>query len=106
MSRCKAINGKTYILVLLMLFKIHWTSFSMSKEKHQNDILKDFLTMIQRKSSSTSIITVRTGQRHEILEQDSSKPISKKKALNSQTTSTPRTPNRNALSKDGTRTLG
>ncbi|GJR85656.1 retrovirus-related pol polyprotein from transposon TNT 1-94 [Tanacetum coccineum] len=68
--RVASINGKKYILVIIADYSRYtWTLFLRSKDETP-EVLKDFLTMIQRTSSASVLFTVRTDRRHENFEHD------------------------------------
>ncbi|GJT16630.1 retrovirus-related pol polyprotein from transposon TNT 1-94 [Tanacetum coccineum] len=62
--RVASINGKKYILVIVDDYSRYtWTLFLRSKDETP-EVLKDFLTMIQRNLQAQVIITVHTDWRH------------------------------------------
>ncbi|GJR00168.1 retrovirus-related pol polyprotein from transposon TNT 1-94 [Tanacetum coccineum] len=107
--RVASINGKKYILVIVDDYSRYtWTLFLRSKDETP-EVLKDFLTMIQR-NLQAQVITVRTDRGTEFLNK-TLHAYFKEEGIEHQT-STPRTPEQNgvlkqelALSKTKKRTL-
>ncbi|GJT22504.1 retrovirus-related pol polyprotein from transposon TNT 1-94 [Tanacetum coccineum] len=94
--RVASINGKKYILVIVDDYSRYtWTLFLRSKDETP-EVLKDFLTMIQR-NLQAQVITVRTDRGTEFLN----------KTLHAyfKGTSTPRTPEQNGVVERRNRTL-
>ncbi|GJX30569.1 retrovirus-related pol polyprotein from transposon TNT 1-94 [Tanacetum coccineum] len=90
--RVASINGKRYILVIVDDYsKYIWTLFLLSKDETP-EVLKDFLTMIQRKIQAL-VISVRTDRGTEFLNKTLN-ALFKKEGIEHQT-STPRTPEQN-----------
>nr|GEZ83055.1 hypothetical protein [Tanacetum cinerariifolium] len=97
--RVASINGKKYILVIIDDYSRYtWTLFLRFKDETP-EVLKDFLTMIQRNLQDL-VITVRTDRGIKFLNKTLN-AFFKVEGIEHQT-STSRTPNRTALSKDGT----
>ncbi|GKB33087.1 retrovirus-related pol polyprotein from transposon TNT 1-94 [Tanacetum coccineum] len=87
--RVASINGKKYILVIVDDYSRYtWTLFLRSKDETP-EVLKDFLTMIQR-NLQASVISVRTDRGTEFLNKTLN-AFFKKEGIEHQT-STPRTP--------------
>ncbi|GJZ16731.1 putative ribonuclease H-like domain-containing protein [Tanacetum coccineum] len=99
---CKVINGKKYILVIVNDYSRYtWTLFLRSKDETP-EVLKDFLTMIQR-NLQAQVITVRTDRGTEFLNK-TLHAYFKEEGIEHQT-STPRTPKQNGVVKRRNRTL-
>ncbi|GJX66626.1 retrovirus-related pol polyprotein from transposon TNT 1-94 [Tanacetum coccineum] len=100
--RVASINGKRYIMVIVDDYSRYiWTLFLRSKDEIPK-VLKDFLTMIQR-NLQAPVISVRTDRGTEFLNKTLN-AFFKEEGIEHQT-STPRTPERTALSKDKTALL-
>ncbi|GKB17560.1 retrovirus-related pol polyprotein from transposon TNT 1-94 [Tanacetum coccineum] len=100
--RVASINGKKYILVIVDdYFRYTWTLFLRSKDETP-EVLKDFLTMIQRNLQAL-VISVRTDRGTEFLNKTLN-AFFKEKRIEHQT-STPRTPEQNDVVKRRNRTL-
>ncbi|GJW18272.1 retrovirus-related pol polyprotein from transposon TNT 1-94 [Tanacetum coccineum] len=94
--RVASINGKKYILVIVDDYSRYtWTLFLRSKDETP-EVLKDFLTMIQR-NLQAQVITVRTDRGTEFLNK-TLHAYFKEEGIEHQT-STPRTPEQNGVSK-------
>nr|GEZ05268.1 retrovirus-related Pol polyprotein from transposon TNT 1-94 [Tanacetum cinerariifolium] len=92
--RVASINGKKYILVIVDDYSIYtWTLFLRSKDETP-EVLKDFLTMIQ-KNLHAPVITVRTDRGTEFLNKTLN-AFFKEKGIEHQT-STARTPEQNGV---------
>ncbi|GJX31944.1 retrovirus-related pol polyprotein from transposon TNT 1-94 [Tanacetum coccineum] len=90
--RVASINGKKYILVIVDDYSRYtWTLFLRSKDETP-EVLKDFLTMIQR-NLQAQVITVRTDRGTEFLNK-TLHAYFKEEGIEHQT-STPRTPEQN-----------
>ncbi|GJS84245.1 retrovirus-related pol polyprotein from transposon TNT 1-94 [Tanacetum coccineum] len=100
--RVASINGKKYILVMLMLLKIHLEFLFIRSKDENTDSLKDFLTMIQR-NLQAQVITVRTDRGTEFLNK-TLHAYFKEEGIEHQT-STPRTPEQNGVVERRNRTL-
>nr|GEZ52997.1 retrovirus-related Pol polyprotein from transposon TNT 1-94 [Tanacetum cinerariifolium] len=97
-----SINGKKYILVIVDDYSRYtWTLFLRSKDETP-EVLKDFLTMIQR-NLQAPVITVRTDKDTEFLNKTLN-AFFKEKGIEHQT-STTRTPKQNGVVKRRNRTL-
>ncbi|GJY06737.1 retrovirus-related pol polyprotein from transposon TNT 1-94 [Tanacetum coccineum] len=97
-----SINGKKYILVIVNDYSIYtWTLFLRSKDETP-EVLKDFLTMIQR-NLQTLVISVRTDRGTEFLNKTLN-AFFKEEGIAHQT-STPRTPEQNSVVERQNRTL-
>ncbi|GJV56952.1 retrovirus-related pol polyprotein from transposon TNT 1-94 [Tanacetum coccineum] len=100
--RVASINGKKYILVIVDDYSRYtWTLFLRSKDETP-EVLKDFLTMIQR-NLQAQIITVRTDRGTEFLNK-TLHAYFKEEGIEHQT-STPRTPEQNGVVERRNRTL-
>ncbi|GJW48942.1 retrovirus-related pol polyprotein from transposon TNT 1-94 [Tanacetum coccineum] len=94
--RVASINGKKYILVIVDDYSRYtWTLFLRSKDETP-EVLKDFLTMIQR-NLQAQVITVRTDRGTEFLNK-TLHAYFKEEGIEHQT-STPRTPEQNGVAK-------
>ncbi|GKD63653.1 retrovirus-related pol polyprotein from transposon TNT 1-94 [Tanacetum coccineum] len=92
--RVASINGKRYILVIVDDYSRYtWTLFIRSKDETP-ELLKDFLTMIQRNLQAL-VISVRTDRGIEFLNKTLNS-FFKEKGIEHQT-STPRTPEQNGV---------
>ncbi|GKB70793.1 retrovirus-related pol polyprotein from transposon TNT 1-94, partial [Tanacetum coccineum] len=92
--RVASINGKKYILVIVDDYsKYTWTLFLRSKDETP-EVLKDFLTMIQRNLQAL-VISVRTDKGTEFLNK-TLHAFFKEEGIEHQT-STPRTPEQNDI---------
>ncbi|GJU02875.1 retrovirus-related pol polyprotein from transposon TNT 1-94 [Tanacetum coccineum] len=103
-SSCEvaSINGKKYILVIVDDYSIYtWTLFLRSKDETP-EVLKDFLTMIQRNLQAL-VISVRTDRGTEFLNK-AFHAFFKEDVIKHQT-STPRTPEQNGVVERRNRTL-
>nr|GEX27433.1 copia protein [Tanacetum cinerariifolium] len=99
--RLASINGKKYILVIVDDYSRYtWTLFLRSKDEIP-EVLKDFLTMIQR-NLQASVITVRTERGTEFLNKTLN-AFCKEEGIEHQT-STARTPEQNGIVKIRNRT--
>ncbi|GKB34156.1 retrovirus-related pol polyprotein from transposon TNT 1-94 [Tanacetum coccineum] len=100
--RVASINGKKYILVIVDDYSRYtWTLFLRSKDETP-EVLKDFLTMIQR-NLQAQVITVRTDRGTEFLNK-TLHAYFKEEGIEHQT-STPRTPEQNGVVERQNRTL-
>ncbi|GJR10953.1 retrovirus-related pol polyprotein from transposon TNT 1-94 [Tanacetum coccineum] len=100
--RVASINGKRYILVIVDDYSRYtWTLFLRSKDETP-EVLKDFLTMIQRNLQAL-VISVRTDRGTEFLNKTLN-PFFKEEGIEHQT-STPRTPEQNGVVKRRNHTL-
>ncbi|GKA93756.1 retrovirus-related pol polyprotein from transposon TNT 1-94 [Tanacetum coccineum] len=100
--RVASINGKKYILVIVDDYSRYtWTLFLRSKDETP-EVLKDFLTMIQRNLQAL-VISVRTDRGTEFLNK-TLHAFFKEEGIEHQT-STPRTPKKNGVVKRQNRTL-
>ncbi|GJV56131.1 retrovirus-related pol polyprotein from transposon TNT 1-94 [Tanacetum coccineum] len=100
--RVASINGKKYILVIVDDYSRYtWTLFLQSKDETP-EVLKDFLTMIQR-NLQAQVITVRTDRGTEFLNK-TLHAYFKEEGIEHQT-STPRTPEQNGVVERRNRTL-
>ncbi|GKC20954.1 retrovirus-related pol polyprotein from transposon TNT 1-94, partial [Tanacetum coccineum] len=100
--RVASINGKKYILVIVDDYSRYtWTLFLRSKDETP-EVLKDFLTMIQR-NLQAQVISVRTDRGTEFLNK-TLLAYYKEEGIEHQT-STPRTPEQNGVVKRRNRTL-
>ncbi|GJR08057.1 retrovirus-related pol polyprotein from transposon TNT 1-94 [Tanacetum coccineum] len=100
--RVASINGKKYILVIVDDYSRYtWTLFLRSKDETP-EVLKDFLTMIQR-NLQAPVISVRTDRGTEFLNKTLN-AFFKEEGIEHQT-STPRTPEQNGVVERGNRTL-
>ncbi|GJR62153.1 retrovirus-related pol polyprotein from transposon TNT 1-94 [Tanacetum coccineum] len=100
--RVASINGKKYILVIVDDYSRYtWTLFLRSKDETP-EVLKDFLTMIQR-NLQAQVISVRTDRGTEFLNK-TLHAYFKEEGIEHQT-STPRTPKQNGVVKRQNRTL-
>ncbi|GJS97460.1 retrovirus-related pol polyprotein from transposon TNT 1-94 [Tanacetum coccineum] len=100
--RVASINGKKYILVIVDDFSRYtWTLFLRSKDETP-EVLKDFLTMIQRNLQAL-VISVRTDRGTEFLNKTLN-AFFKQEGIEHQT-STPRTPEQNGVVERRNRTL-
>nr|GEV61431.1 retrotransposon protein, putative, unclassified, expressed [Tanacetum cinerariifolium] len=100
--RIASINGKKYILVIVDDYSRYtWTLFIHSKDETP-EVLKDFLTMIQRNLQAL-VITVRTDRGTEFLNKTLN-AFFKEKGIEHQTL-TARTPEQNGVVKRQNRTL-
>nr|GEY47869.1 hypothetical protein [Tanacetum cinerariifolium] len=100
--RVASINGKKYILVIVDDYSRYtWTLFLRSKDETP-EVLKDFLTMIQR-NLQAPIISVRTNRGIEFLNKTLN-AFFKEEGIEHQT-STARTPEQNDVVKRRNRTL-
>ncbi|GKC11065.1 retrovirus-related pol polyprotein from transposon TNT 1-94, partial [Tanacetum coccineum] len=94
--RVASINGKKYILVIIDDYSRYtWTLFLRSKDETP-EVLKDFLTMIQRNLQAL-VIFVRTDRGTEFLNKTLN-VFFKEQGIEHQT-STPRTPEQNGVVK-------
>ncbi|GJS90254.1 retrovirus-related pol polyprotein from transposon TNT 1-94 [Tanacetum coccineum] len=92
--RVASINGKKYILVIVDDYSRYtWTLFLRSKDETP-EVLKDFLTMIQRNLQAL-VISVRTDRGTEFLNKTLN-AFFKQEGIEHQT-STPRTPEQNGI---------
>ncbi|GJZ59333.1 retrovirus-related pol polyprotein from transposon TNT 1-94 [Tanacetum coccineum] len=92
--RVASINGKKYILVIVDDYSRYtWTLFLRSKDETP-EVLKDFLTMIQR-NLQAPVISVRTDRGTEFLNKTLN-AFFKEEGIKHQT-STPRTPEQNGI---------
>ncbi|GJV72981.1 retrovirus-related pol polyprotein from transposon TNT 1-94 [Tanacetum coccineum] len=97
-----SINGKKYILVIVDDYSRYtWTLFLRSKDETP-EVLKDFLTMIQRNLQAL-VISVRTDRGTEFLNKTLN-AFFKEEGIEHQT-STPRTPEQNGVVERRNRTL-
>ncbi|GKB04352.1 retrovirus-related pol polyprotein from transposon TNT 1-94 [Tanacetum coccineum] len=100
--RVASINGKRYILVIVDDYSRYtWTLFLRSKDETP-EVLKDFLTMIQR-NLQAPVISVRTDRGTEFLNKTLN-AFFKEEGIEHQT-STPRTPEQNGVVERRNRTL-
>ncbi|GKB78961.1 retrovirus-related pol polyprotein from transposon TNT 1-94 [Tanacetum coccineum] len=100
--RVASINGKKYILVIVDDYSRYtWTLFLRSKDETP-EVLKDFLTMIQR-NLQAPVIYVRTNRGTELLNK-TLYAFFKEEEIKHQT-STPRTPEQNGIVERRNRTL-
>ncbi|GKB08298.1 retrovirus-related pol polyprotein from transposon TNT 1-94 [Tanacetum coccineum] len=100
--RVASINGKKYILVIVDDYSRYtWTLFLRSKDETP-EVLKDFLTMIQRNLQAL-VIFVRTDRGTEFLNKTLN-AFFKEEGIEHQT-STPRTPEQNGVVERRNRTL-
>ncbi|GJW73618.1 retrovirus-related pol polyprotein from transposon TNT 1-94, partial [Tanacetum coccineum] len=100
--RVASINGKKYILVIVDDYSRYtWTLFLRSKDETP-EVLKDFLTMIQR-NLQAQVITVRTDRGTKFLNK-TLHAYFKEEGIEHQT-STPRTPEQNDVVERRNRTL-
>ncbi|GJS90699.1 retrovirus-related pol polyprotein from transposon TNT 1-94 [Tanacetum coccineum] len=100
--RVASINGKKYILVIVDDYSRYtWTLFLLSKDETP-EVLKDFLTMIQR-NLQAQVISVRTDRGTEFLNK-TLHAYFKEEGIEHQT-STPRTPEQNGVVERRNRTL-
>ncbi|GKE23523.1 retrovirus-related pol polyprotein from transposon TNT 1-94, partial [Tanacetum coccineum] len=100
--RVASINGKKYILVIVDDYSRYtWTLFLRSKDETP-EVLKDFLTMIQR-NLQAPVIFVRTDRGTEFLNKTLN-AFFKEEGIEHQT-STPRTPEQNGVVERQNRTL-
>ncbi|GJU70190.1 retrovirus-related pol polyprotein from transposon TNT 1-94 [Tanacetum coccineum] len=100
--RVASINGKKYILVIVDDYSRYtWTLFLCSKDETP-EVLKDFLTMIQR-NLQAPVISVRTDRGTEFLNKTLN-AFFKEEGIKHQT-STPRTPEQNGVVERRNRTL-
>ncbi|GJV17228.1 ribonuclease H-like domain-containing protein [Tanacetum coccineum] len=100
--RVASINGKKYILVIVDDYSRYtWTLFLRSKDETP-EVLKDFLTMIQR-NLQAPVISVRTDRGTEFLNKTLN-AFFKEEGIEHQT-STPRTPEQNDVVERQNRTL-
>ncbi|GJX63304.1 retrovirus-related pol polyprotein from transposon TNT 1-94 [Tanacetum coccineum] len=100
--RVASINGKRYILVIVDDYSRYtWTLFLRSKDETP-EVLKDFLTMIQRNLQAL-VISVRTDRGTEFLNKTLN-AFFKEEGIEHQT-STPRTPEQNGVVERRNRTL-
>ncbi|GJV96228.1 retrovirus-related pol polyprotein from transposon TNT 1-94 [Tanacetum coccineum] len=100
--RVASINGKKYILVIVDDYSRYtWTLFLRSKDETP-EVLKDFLTMIQRNLQAL-VISVRTDRGTEFLNKTLN-AFFKEEGIEHQT-STPRTPEQNGVVERRNRTL-
>ncbi|GJY49788.1 retrovirus-related pol polyprotein from transposon TNT 1-94 [Tanacetum coccineum] len=100
--RVASINGKKYILVIIDDYSRYtWTLFLRSKDETP-EVLKDFLTMIQRNLQAL-VISVRTDRGTEFLNKTLN-AFFKEEGIEHQT-STPRTPEQNGVVERQNRTL-
>ncbi|GJV02274.1 retrovirus-related pol polyprotein from transposon TNT 1-94 [Tanacetum coccineum] len=100
--RVASINGKKHILVIVDDYsKYTWTLFLRSKDETP-EVLKDFLTMIQR-NLQAQVISVRTDRGTEFLNK-TLHAYFKEEGIEHQT-STPRTPEQNGVVERRNRTL-
>ncbi|GJT01775.1 retrovirus-related pol polyprotein from transposon TNT 1-94 [Tanacetum coccineum] len=102
LMRVASINGKKYILVIVDDYSRYtWTLFLRFKDKTP-EVLKDFLTMIQR-NLQAPVIFVRTDRGTEFLNK-TLKEFFKEEGIKHQT-STPRTPEQYSVVKRRNRTI-
>ncbi|GJY49220.1 retrovirus-related pol polyprotein from transposon TNT 1-94 [Tanacetum coccineum] len=100
--RVASINGKKYILVIVDDYSRYtWTLFLRSKDETP-EVLKDFLTMIQR-NLQAQVISVRTDRGTKFLNK-TLHAYFKEEGIEHQT-STPRTPEQNGVVERRNRTL-
>ncbi|GJX36844.1 retrovirus-related pol polyprotein from transposon TNT 1-94 [Tanacetum coccineum] len=100
--RVASINGKKYILVIVDDYSRYtWTLFLRSKDETP-EVLKDFLTMIQRNLQAL-VISVRTDRGTEFLNKTLN-AFFKEEGIEHQT-STPRTPEQNGVVERQNHTL-
>ncbi|GJS65604.1 retrovirus-related pol polyprotein from transposon TNT 1-94 [Tanacetum coccineum] len=100
--RVASINGKKYILVIVDDYSRYtWTLFLRSKDETP-EVLKDFLTMIQR-NLQAQVISVRTDRGTEFLNKTLNAYF-KEEGIEHQT-STPQTPKQNGVVERRNRTL-
>ncbi|GKA19144.1 retrovirus-related pol polyprotein from transposon TNT 1-94 [Tanacetum coccineum] len=100
--RVASINGKKYILVIVDDYSRYtWTLFLRSKDETP-EVLKDFLTMIQR-NLQAQVISVRTDRGTKFLNKTLNAYF-KEEGIEHQT-STPRTPEQNDVVERRNRTL-
>ncbi|GKF44700.1 retrovirus-related pol polyprotein from transposon TNT 1-94, partial [Tanacetum coccineum] len=100
--RVASINGKKYILVIVDDYSRYtWTLFLRSKDETP-EVLKDFLTMIQR-NLQAQVITVRTDRGTEFLNK-TLHAYFKEEGIEHQT-STARTPEQNGVVERQNRTI-
>nr|GEY60076.1 retrovirus-related Pol polyprotein from transposon TNT 1-94 [Tanacetum cinerariifolium] len=100
--RVASINGKKYILVIVDDYsRDTWTLFLRSKDETP-EVLKDFLTMIQR-NLQASVITIRTDRGTEYLNKTLNAFFNEKRIEHQ--TSTARTPEQNGIVERRNRTL-
>ncbi|GJT80671.1 retrovirus-related pol polyprotein from transposon TNT 1-94 [Tanacetum coccineum] len=100
--RVASINGKKYILVIVDDYSRYtWTLFLRSKDETP-EVLKDFLTMIQR-NLQAQVISVRTDRGTKFLNK-TLHAYFKEEGIEHQT-STPRTPEQNGVVERQNRTL-
>ncbi|GJV25670.1 retrovirus-related pol polyprotein from transposon TNT 1-94 [Tanacetum coccineum] len=100
--RVASINGKKYILVIVDDYSRYtWTLFLCSKDETA-EVLKDFLTMIQR-NLQAPVISVRTDRGTEFLNKTLN-AFFKEEGIEHQT-STPRTPEQNGIVERRNHTL-
>ncbi|GJY60563.1 retrovirus-related pol polyprotein from transposon TNT 1-94, partial [Tanacetum coccineum] len=100
--RVASINGKKYILLIVDDYSRYtWTLFLRSKDETP-EVLKDFLTMIQR-NLQAQVISVRTDRGTEFLNK-TLHAYFKEEGIEHQT-STPRTPEQNGVVERQNRTL-
>ncbi|GJT68371.1 retrovirus-related pol polyprotein from transposon TNT 1-94 [Tanacetum coccineum] len=100
--RVASINGKKYILVIVDDYSRYtWTLFLRSKDETP-EVLKDFLTMIQR-NLQAQVISVRTDRGTEFLNK-TLHAYFKEEGIEHQT-STPRTPKQNGIVERRNHTL-
>ncbi|GJZ77336.1 retrovirus-related pol polyprotein from transposon TNT 1-94 [Tanacetum coccineum] len=100
--RVASINGKKYILVIVDDYSRYtWTLFLRSKDETP-EVLKDFLTMIQRNLQAL-VISVRTDRGTKFLNKTLN-AFFKQEGIEHQT-STPRTPEQNGVVERRNRTL-
>ncbi|GJS18967.1 retrovirus-related pol polyprotein from transposon TNT 1-94 [Tanacetum coccineum] len=100
--RVASINGKKYILVIVDDYSRYtWTLFLRSKDETL-EVLKDFLTMIQR-NLQAPVISIRTDRGNEFLNRTLN-AFFKEEGIKHQT-STPRTPEQNGVVERRNRTL-
>ncbi|GJR03552.1 retrovirus-related pol polyprotein from transposon TNT 1-94 [Tanacetum coccineum] len=102
LMRVASINGKKYIMVIVDDYSRYtWTLFLRSKDETP-EVLKDFLTMIQR-NLQAQVISVRTDRGTEFLNK-TLHAYFKEEGIEHQT-STPRTPEQNGVVERRNRTL-
>nr|GEX16865.1 hypothetical protein [Tanacetum cinerariifolium] len=102
LMRVASINGKKYILVIVDDYSEYtWSLFLCSKDETP-EVLKDFLTMIQR-NLQAPVISVRTDRGTKFLNK-TLHAFFKEKGMEHQT-STPRTPEQNGIFKRQNYTL-
>ncbi|GKF39089.1 retrovirus-related pol polyprotein from transposon TNT 1-94, partial [Tanacetum coccineum] len=100
--RVASLNGKKYIMVIVDDYSRYtWTRFLRSKDETP-EVLKDFLTMIQR-NLQAPVISVRTDRGTEFLNK-TLHAFFKEEGIEHQT-STPRTPEQNGVVERRNRTL-